>query len=101
MDNSHIEIWNRCLQFIKDNLDSSRTFETWFEPIKAVRLQGSLVGLPLGRGGRCVGQFPAAQAQVPCVRQSQAIQVLAHGQYARRLVIEEERKTRALAQGTR
>lgn len=30
-------VWNRCLQFIKDNIDE-QAFKTWFEPIVAIEL---------------------------------------------------------------
>lgn len=37
MKNAPAEVWDRCLKFIKDNL-TGRAFETWFKPIKPVRL---------------------------------------------------------------
>lgn len=36
---SHIEIWNACLSIIRDNVNL-QSFQTWFEPIKAVKLEG-------------------------------------------------------------
>ncbi len=38
METLHSEVWERCLKIIKDNLDSTRTFDTWFKPIKPVKL---------------------------------------------------------------
>ncbi len=32
MKNNHVELWNRCLQIIKDNVDEP-AFNTWFKPI--------------------------------------------------------------------
>src|SRR5690554_1680715 len=32
-----ISVWNRCLQFIKDNI-GDQAFKTWFEPIEAIEL---------------------------------------------------------------
>ena len=37
MSSSHIEVWNNCLRFIKDNVQE-QSFATWFEPIKPVSL---------------------------------------------------------------
>ena len=39
---SHTSIWNNCLKIIKDNV-SSQNFKTWFEPIKAVKLDNSVL----------------------------------------------------------
>ena len=36
----HIQVWNNCLQIIKDVIPST-SFNTWFEPIKAVSLEGT------------------------------------------------------------
>jgi len=33
-----VNIWNECLVFIKDNINKE-SFETWFEPIKAIKLE--------------------------------------------------------------
>ena len=33
-----VEVWNRCLEIIKDNLNED-TFKTWFGPIKPISLQ--------------------------------------------------------------
>ena len=37
-------VWNKCLGIIKDNVNW-RTFQTWFEPIKAVALTGNILTL--------------------------------------------------------
>ena len=37
-------VWSRCVEVIKDNVNW-RTFQTWFEPIKAVSLQSSVLTL--------------------------------------------------------
>ncbi len=34
------EIWNNCLKLIRDNVNP-QNFKTWFEPIKAIRLENS------------------------------------------------------------
>lgn len=36
--------WNRCLAIIQDNVNE-RTFQTWFEPIKAVALENNILTL--------------------------------------------------------
>ena len=33
------DVWNNCLQVIKDNV-SEQSFQTWFKPIKPVKLEG-------------------------------------------------------------
>jgi len=38
----HVDIWNKCLQTIKENIPP-QSFETWFQPIKAVRLHDSIL----------------------------------------------------------
>ena len=38
------QLWEKCLVIIKDNL-SWRTYQTWFEPIKAVNLTDSVLTL--------------------------------------------------------
>lgn len=43
MNSSHVEIWNRCLCFIKDNLSNTLTYETWFKPIKPIALNGNIL----------------------------------------------------------
>ena len=42
MNNAPVEVWDRCLQFIKDNLNG-RAYETWFKPIKPVRLSNNVL----------------------------------------------------------
>ncbi len=37
---THIQVWNNCLSIIKDVIPESQ-FGTWFEPIKAVSLEGN------------------------------------------------------------
>jgi chromosomal replication initiator protein len=37
-------VWQKCLSIIKDNVNW-RTFQTWFEPIRAVALTGSILTL--------------------------------------------------------
>ena len=54
MDNHHYNttnslteaeaVWHKCLSVIKDNVNW-RTFQTWFEPIRAVALTGSVLTL--------------------------------------------------------
>ena len=36
----HIEVWNRCLDILRDNLNEN-TFKTWFGPIKPISLEES------------------------------------------------------------
>ena len=36
----HTEVWNRCLDILRDNLNES-TFKTWFGPIKPISLEES------------------------------------------------------------
>lgn len=38
------EVWSKCLLFIKDNI-SPQNYKTWFEPIKAVKLQNSVLSI--------------------------------------------------------
>ena len=42
MEKTSQSIWNKCLQIIKDNV-SAQSFKTWFEPIKAVKLEGKIL----------------------------------------------------------
>src|SRR5690606_22171148 len=37
-------VWGSCVEIIKDNVNW-RTFQTWFEPIKAVSLQSNILTL--------------------------------------------------------
>ncbi len=39
---SQTEIWDNCLQIIKDNI-SYRSFQTWFEPIKAIKIDNNIL----------------------------------------------------------
>lgn len=39
VENNCVELWNRCLKMIKDNV-SEPTFNTWFVPIKPYRYEG-------------------------------------------------------------
>ncbi len=38
VDNAAVEVWNRCLEIIRDNLNYQK-FKSWFEPIRPVRLE--------------------------------------------------------------
>ena len=38
MNLTHEQIWENCLKIIRDNV-TLQSFKTWFEPIKAVRLE--------------------------------------------------------------
>ena len=38
------KVWNDCLSVIKDNV-SPRSFQTWFEPIKSVKLKNKILTL--------------------------------------------------------
>ncbi len=38
--NQVVALWNKCLVFIKDNIDDD-AFNTWFKPLKPIALQGS------------------------------------------------------------
>jgi chromosomal replication initiator protein len=42
MISNHIEVWNKCLSIIKDNVPSI-SFRTWFEPIVPLRLEESIL----------------------------------------------------------
>ena len=42
MDQASTNVWNNCLQIIKDNIPA-QSFKTWFEPIKALRLEGNVL----------------------------------------------------------
>tara|TARA_R110002049_G_scaffold197096_2_gene366767 strand:+ start:3747 stop:5180 length:1434 start_codon:yes stop_codon:yes gene_type:complete len=42
MTNTHLEAWSNCLEIIKDNV-SLQSFKTWFEPIKPIKLQNSVL----------------------------------------------------------
>lgn len=38
----HVEIWDRCLQIIKDNVNL-QSYKTWFEPIQPLKLDGKVL----------------------------------------------------------
>lgn len=40
MKNNHVELWNRCLQVIKDNVDEP-AFNTWFKPIIPLKYENN------------------------------------------------------------
>ena len=42
MEKTSSHVWNNCLQIIKDNIPA-QSFKTWFEPIKALRLEGNVL----------------------------------------------------------
>ena len=42
MNKSHIDVWNSCLQIIKDNIPS-KSYETWFEPIVPLKLENNVL----------------------------------------------------------
>ena len=42
MEKTCTNVWNSCLQIIKDNIPA-QSFKTWFEPIKALRMEGSVL----------------------------------------------------------
>ena len=42
MEKTCTHVWNNCLQIIKDNIPA-QSFKTWFEPIKALRLEGNVL----------------------------------------------------------
>ncbi|MEO6884199.1 MAG: chromosomal replication initiator protein DnaA [Bacteroidia bacterium] len=42
MEKTHVKIWENCLEIVKDNV-SSQNFKTWFDPIKPIKLNGSVL----------------------------------------------------------
>lgn len=42
MNKSHIDVWNNCLQIIKDIIPSV-SFKTWFEPIIPLKLENNIL----------------------------------------------------------
>lgn len=42
MNNNHESVWNNCLKIIKDNV-TPQGYKTWFEPIKPVKIQDSVL----------------------------------------------------------
>ena len=43
MEKHYKEVWANCLAIIKDNLGNSQSYKTWFEPIKPVKLENSVL----------------------------------------------------------
>ncbi len=43
MEKHYKEVWENCLSVIKDNLGNSQSYKTWFEPIKPVKLENSVL----------------------------------------------------------
>ncbi|MFO8236489.1 MAG: chromosomal replication initiator protein DnaA [Bacteroidales bacterium] len=41
-DNKHVEVWNRCLKIIKDNVPAI-SYRTWFEPIIPLRIKDNVL----------------------------------------------------------
>ena len=44
MSDNHVEIWNKCLSVIKDNV-TEQAFKTWFDPIVPVSLSDNVLTL--------------------------------------------------------
>ncbi|TWP22566.1 chromosomal replication initiator protein DnaA [Apibacter muscae] len=42
MSKTSISVWDSCLQYIRDNI-SEKSYLTWFEPVKAVKLQENVL----------------------------------------------------------
>lgn len=42
MEKTCTKVWNECLAIIKDNIPA-QSFKTWFDPIKALRLEGNVL----------------------------------------------------------
>jgi len=43
MNKSHIDVWNSCLQIIKDNITNPISYKTWFEPILPLKLENNVL----------------------------------------------------------
>ncbi len=41
-DQKHVEVWNRCLEIIKDNVPAI-SYRTWFEPIVPLKLENNVL----------------------------------------------------------
>ena len=41
-DRKHVEVWNRCLEIIKDNVPAV-SYRTWFEPIVPLKLENNVL----------------------------------------------------------
>lgn len=44
MSTQHVQLWNKCVHVIKDNVNA-QSFKTWFEPIKAVKYEDDVLTL--------------------------------------------------------
>ena len=42
LEQSFEKIWQNCLDIIKDNVNQ-QSYKTWFEPIRPVKLKGSVL----------------------------------------------------------
>jgi len=42
MELTPVQVWNNCLDFIKDNIDE-QNFKTWFTPIRPIKLKQSIL----------------------------------------------------------
>jgi chromosomal replication initiator protein len=42
MSEQHVEIWGKCLEIIKDNIND-QSFKTWFKPIIAVKIEAKVL----------------------------------------------------------
>src|SRR5271157_3359990 len=42
MSDQHKEVWEKCLQIVKDNVNP-QSFKTWFKPISALKLEGKIL----------------------------------------------------------
>jgi chromosomal replication initiator protein len=42
MEKTFLSVWNNCLKIIKDNV-SPQSFKTWFDPIKAIKLDENIL----------------------------------------------------------
>ncbi|HOS83986.1 MAG: Chromosomal replication initiator protein DnaA [Bacteroidetes bacterium ADurb.Bin217] len=43
MEVLHETLWSNCLEIIKDNLGSKLSYETWFKPIKPVKVENDIL----------------------------------------------------------
>ena len=39
-----INVWSKCLKFVKDNIQP-QAYKTWFEPINAVKLEENILSI--------------------------------------------------------
>src|SRR2546423_1522525 len=44
MEKNYESVWKKCLQIIKDNVNT-QSFKTWFTPIRPVKLEGKILTL--------------------------------------------------------